>query len=131
MKTEPVKHLKKVTLLLLAGSGPEKFDLIDSPVPFQFVYGVASDGLCPFESALSDKHEGDKLAISVSFSNLRLYFGYLYHNLPALGAKIMPETLYMEIEVASVTDADDREVVQAIGKSLAHGGCGGSCGCGC
>jgi hypothetical protein len=54
MQTEPIKNFKKVSVFLMTRSGPEKFILIDSPVPFKFVYGVASDGLCPFESALND-----------------------------------------------------------------------------
>ena len=132
MQTDPIQHLKKVGIFVMAGSKPEKFDLTDSPVPFRFIYGVAVDGLCPFESALNDKHEGDKLVISASVSDLRLFFGHLFHNLPpALMAQIMPETIYMQIEVASISDADDREVVQALGESLAHAGCSGSCGCGC
>jgi hypothetical protein len=40
-------------------------------------------------------------------------------------------TINLEIEVAAVTDADDREVVQSLAKISALGGCGGSCGCGC
>ena len=133
LKTEleeiPVKTtiqiLKKVTLSLTAGSTP-------APVALEFVYGVASDGLCPFESALDGKGEGDTLALSVPIAEAHEFFGHIFQPLQeALGLLILPETISVNIEITSVVDADNREVVKSLAKSLAHGSCGGSCGCGC
>jgi len=127
-----IQLLKKVTLSLRAGSKPEKFDLIASPIALEFIYGVASDGLCPFESALHDKHEGDRLVLSVPAAETHEFFGHIFQSLhQALGLHILPGTIYFTIEVTTVADADNREVVQALAKGLAHGSCGGSCGCGC
>ncbi len=128
----PIQPLKKVTLSLMAGSTPEKYNLTGSPLALEFIYGVASDGLCPFESVLGDKHEGDTLTLSVSAADTHEFFGHIFQSLhQVLGLQIMPATIHLKIEVTAVVDADSREVVQSLAKALAHGSCGGSCGCGC
>ena len=131
MKTT-IQLLKKVTLSLMAESTPGKSNPAGSPVDLEFVYGVASDGLCPFESALDGKGEGDTLSLSVPLTDSPEFFGHVFQPLrQALGLLILPETLSLKIKITSVRDADNREVVQSLAKSLAHGSCGGSCGCGC
>ena len=131
MKTT-IQPLKKITLSLMAGSIPEKYNLTGSPVALEFIYGVASDGLCPFESVLNDKHEGDRLILSVPAADAHEFFGHIFQSLhQVLGLQIMPTTIHLKIEVTAVVDADSREVVQSLAKALAHGSCGGSCGCGC
>jgi hypothetical protein len=127
-----IQPLKKVTLSLMAGGKPDQFNRIGSSVALEFIYGVASDGLCPFESALNDKHQGDTLTLSVPSGEAPQFFGHIFKSLRhVLELQIMPETIYLNIEVTSVVDADNREVVQSLAKALAHGNCGGSCGCGC
>jgi hypothetical protein len=127
-----IQLLKKVSLSLMAGSTPGTFNLTGSPVVLEFIYGVASDGLCPFESALNDKHEGDTLTLSVPIADAHEFFGHIFQSLcQEIGSQIMPETLYLQIKVAAVVDTDNREVVQSLAKAIAHGNCGGSCGCGC
>lgn len=127
-----VQLLKKVTLSLSTGIEPGEFDTSGSPASLTFIYGVASDGLCPFETALHDKHEGEKLVVSVKAADAHAYFGHLFHRLcEILREPISHDTIALEIEVTGVTEADDREVVQAVARALTHGGCGTSCGCGC
>jgi hypothetical protein len=128
-----IQHLKKVTLLLMAGSESGQYNLTGSPVIFEFIYGVASDGLCPFEGALHDKREGESLILTVSTSEAHEFFGHLFLPLrQALGLHIMPATIILKVEVTAVNDAENREVVQSLAKALASGCCGGgSCGCGC
>lgn len=131
--TATIQVLKKVTLSLIAGSAgiqPEKINLTGPPVPFEFIYGVASDGLCPFENALHDKREGESLNVTVSTSEAHEFFGH--HFVPlrqALGLHIMPATITLKVEVTAINDAENREIVQSLAK--AGSGCGGSCGCGC
>ena len=139
LKTEleeiPVKTtiqlLKKVTLSLTAGSTPEKCSP-PAPVALEFIYGVASDGLCPFESALDGKGEGDTLVLSVPIAEAHEFFGHILQPLlQALGLLILPETISLKIGITAVSDADNRDVVQSLAKALGPGSCGGSCGCGC
>jgi len=130
--TATTQLLKKITLSLLAGSTPDTMNLAQSPVTMEFIYGVGSSGLCPFETVLHDKQQGENLTLSVSADEAGEYFGHLLLPLrQALGLQLMPATMHLRIEVSGVRDADDREVVQSLAKALAHGGCGGSCGCGC
>lgn len=133
--TATIEPLKKVTLSLLAGNGgseTEKYSLTGSPVNFQFIYGVASGGLCPFEAALHDKAIGEDLTIAVSSGEAHEFFGHLFSPLyRALGVQIIPETITLHAEVTAVADAESQEIVRSLAKALASGGCGGSCGCGC
>jgi hypothetical protein len=127
-----IQPLKKVSLSLMAGNKPDTFALTRSPAVLEFIYGVASDGLCPFESALNDRQEGDILTINIPRADASEFFGHIFQPLcESLGLQIMPEILFLKIEVTAVTDADNREVVRSLAKALVHGNCGGSCGCGC
>ena len=67
-----VQLLKKITLSLSAGIGPGKSDTSGSPLSFAFIYGVASDGLCPFENALHDKGEGERLVVRVKAADAEI-----------------------------------------------------------
>ena len=128
--TASIENLKKVTLLLNVGGAPENSDLTGSPVAFAFIYGVASEGLCPFESALYEKSVGESLDFTVSAAEAQAFFGHLLLPLrQVLGLQIMPHNLVLQVEVTAVNDADNREIVQSLAK--AGSGCGGSCGCGC
>lgn len=128
----PVQPLKKVQVAIGAGSNPDQADLTGPPVVFAFIHGVASDGLCPFESALHGRHEGESVVVSLKTAALHEYFGHIYHAIDqALGLPTALETVVLTIEVVAVTDAGDREIVKATAQALSHGGCGGSCGCGC
>jgi FKBP-type peptidyl-prolyl cis-trans isomerase 2 len=124
--TATIQHLKKVTLALYAGKN------IDEPANLEFIYGIASTGLCPFENALYDKGEGESLNFTIPASESYEFFGH--HFLPlrqALGLQIMPEKIVLKVEIIAVADADNREVVQSLAKAQSGCGHGGSCGCGC
>jgi hypothetical protein len=131
--TATIKVLKKVTLSLSAASAVGESGngkLTGSPVSFEFIYGLASDGLCPFESALQDKRAGESLTLTVPTAETQEFFGHLFLPLrQALDLQIMPQTLALKVEITAVIDAGNREVVQALAKS--GSGCGGSCDCGC
>lgn len=133
--TANIQQLKKITILIeaeIAGGAPKECNLSDTPVAFEFIYGVASSGLCPFEVALHEKNEGEHLTLTVLASEAHEFFGHLFLPLSqALGLHIIPETITLNVEVTGVTEADNREVVQSLARALAGGGCGGSCGCGC
>ena len=100
------------------------------PVSLAFIYGIATQGLCPFELALQGKVAGETLSFAVAESELHDFFGHLFFPLcQALGLQNMPKTLSLQVAISAVNDADNREVVQSLAK--ASSGCGGSCGCGC
>lgn len=128
--TETVQPLKKLRLQLVAGSTPGAAPGGD-PVMVEFIYGIGSDGLSPFESALSGKKKGDILSLAVTSTGAHGYFGHCLGNFQQLlGLSIMPSMIYLTVKVDDIADADNREVVRSLAKSLSHG-CGGSCDCGC
>ena len=49
---EKIGALKKVTLSLEAGRSPEAMDLTSQPLPFEFIFGLGTAGLTPFEVEL-------------------------------------------------------------------------------
>lgn len=124
--TATIQNLKKVTLALRASHDSAE------PAMLEFIYGIASTGLCPFESALYDKGEGENLSFTISASEGHEFFGHLFLPLrQALGLQIMPEKLDLKVGVKNVADADNREVVQSLARAQSGCGHGGSCGCGC
>lgn len=128
----PVEYLKKVQIAIQAGSGPDQADLTGLPVILAFIHGVASDGLSPFESAIHGRCAGDRVEVSLKTAALHEYFGHIHHAVrQALELPATLETVCLAMEVVAVADAGDREIVRAAAEALAHGGCGGSCGCGC
>lgn len=123
-----IEPLKKVTLSLVASTAPGLGE--PTPRPLTFVYGVASSGFCPFESALYGRMPGEEIDICVQTTEAGDYFGHIFHSLrEALDLAIMPAVLCLTVRIVTVEDAADREVVQAVAKALASCGCGGSCGC--
>jgi hypothetical protein len=130
--TPSIQHLKKVGLAILAGHTPGQFNLTPSPMALEFLYGIGSDGLTPFEVTLGGKAEGDTLTVKVSADDAPQFFGHFFPPLrQALGLHLLPAEICLDLKVTAVTDAENREVVQALARAAGHGGCGGSCGCGC
>lgn len=118
-----VDHLKKVHL---------EIQFKARTVPFDFIFGIASDGMCPFEYDLLHKTVGDRLQLTVPKTNARRTFGHLYLPLfTALSLSGIPETLHLDIAVSAVAEAEPREVVRAMAQASEADGCGGDCGCGC
>lgn len=130
--TTSIQHLKKVKLAILAGGEAGTYSLTPSPTVFEFLYGIGSDGLEPFESALCGKYSGESLALSLKADEAPAFFGrFLGPVRHLLGLHPMPPTLFLHVTVTAVEDAENREVVQALARSAGHGGCGGSCDCDC
>jgi hypothetical protein len=124
--------MKKVGLAILAGSGPGKYTFTPTPMAFEFLYGIGSDGLTPFEVTLGGKVEGDTLTLAVSADDAPQYFGHFLLPLrQGLGLHLLPAEICLNLKVTAVSDPESREVVQALARAAGHGGCGGSCGCGC
>jgi hypothetical protein len=118
-----VDHLKKVVLEL-------QWD--HRAVPFEFIVGAASDGLCPFECELLHKSPGDRLRLSIPRAMTGPTFAHLHAAICRLLELERPaETLDLGITVVRVEDPQPREVVRAMAQAAEQHGCGGDCGCGC
>lgn len=98
----------------------------------EFIFGIGRDGLCPFESQLQYTSVGDTIARSVNSLSGPDYFGHLYPL--ACGFLDLPEVpgiVDLKISVAEISRPDNREIVEAMARSVGHGCGGGSCDCGC
>ncbi len=128
--TITIDVLAKVELsLALAGeSGAQT--VADSGVEFEFIFGVATEGLSSFELALKGKKEGEHCTLTVPAAEANEYFGHHFSLLKqVLSLQTVPETIHLNIHVLSVKEAESREIVQSIARAAASCSCGGSCGC--
>jgi hypothetical protein len=107
-------------------------DATGSARSFSFIFGVASDGLCPFESILAGAQPGGDFALTVSSVQFHDFFGHL---LSALRREVLPSpipsTVHLQGTIVGIEQPSAREIVQAVAQATAQGGCGGDCGCGC
>lgn len=130
--TIPIENLAKVEVTVRAGWEEDKFDLTSTPVPFEFIYGIGTEGFSAFESALYGKTEGEKVTMTVTAREADEVFGHLLVRIRhILGISKIAEPLFLEAIVTGVSQTDNRELVQAIATAAGWGGCGGSCDCGC
>jgi len=114
--------LKKVRLLLEAGPGPEKPDVTTGAIAFEFIFGMGSQGLCPFEFQLADKKEGDGLSLHVRGEDLGDLFQHL--PLPSLPIRESADAFYLKVTIVKVSEADPKEVIKALAEA---GSCGDHC----
>lgn len=128
-----ITHLKKITLLFEAGTSPENMDLTVHPQEFQFIFGLGSEGMTPFEYKLIDKAEGDVVSFSLKKDMLGHFFEHLQQ--PLWNLFDGRDTIFFDVKIVAVTPAENREVLKAMSERVANGGggcgCDGGCGCGC
>ena len=117
-----VGPLKKIRLLLEAGTGPDKLDLSLEPIPFEFILGVGSQGLSPFEFQLADKKEGDGLSLHIRVEELSDLFQHLL--IPSLAIPESISEIYLNVKIVKVSQADPKEVIKAMAEAA---GCGDHC----
>jgi len=121
-KQDRIDALKKVRLLLRAGTAPDCADLIDQPFPFEFIFGLGSDGFTPFEYEFVGKSPGEILTMVVDRLTIPTTFGHLSCDLPALPEDT--DVYHLKVEIAHVVAATAAEIVKALAKK-------GRCGAGC
>ena len=113
-----IENLMKVSLSVKSGEN-------ESQVPFEFIYGVGSQGITPFEKALFGKGVGDEVEFSLSPSDYCETIGHL--ELPLLKQTGIMSPVSLKVTINAIVKAKDQEVV----KAMAAGGSCSDCGCGC
>jgi hypothetical protein len=109
---QSVTYLKKVNLLIRAGTSLHASDLTFGTAGMELVFGVGSHGLTPFETQLADKKVGCHLDFEIPAEGLNVFFGHVFpplHHLP--GSR---ETIFLHIEIDDITRAESREIVKAL-----------------
>ena len=124
-----VENLKKITLSFQAGTSREVMDLSPKNPEFKFIFGLAPEGMTPFEYELVEKVEGDDVLIHLEKTSLNRFFEHL--NPPIWDLFDVRDAIYLKVIILEVSAADNREIVKAMADMTAHGGGGCDCGCGC
>jgi hypothetical protein len=119
---QTIGPLKKISLLLEEGTGPDKTDLTAGPMALEFIFGAGSQGLCPLEFQLANKKEGDGLSLRVRGEELVNLFQHLF--IPSLAVLESVGAFYLKVEIVRVSEADPKEVIKAMAEA---GSCGDHC----
>jgi hypothetical protein len=110
--TESIGHLKRVTLDM-------KWD--GRRAPFEFIFGIGTEGLSPFELELSGKGLSYERDFRLTRKELE---GFFQHLLPPLFLHDIPEAFTLKVRVVHIAEADQREVIKAMAEASS---CGSHC----
>jgi hypothetical protein len=117
-----VENLKKVKITVQAGSSPESMDISPEPVYFEFIFGLGTSGLTPFEFSLANKHRDDEVILHINLRDIPETFAHidlpLFQDLPEM------DSLYLKIRIVDIQPAAGRELIKAMAEM---GGCGDGC----
>ncbi|UCD78404.1 MAG: hypothetical protein JSW26_23815, partial [Desulfobacterales bacterium] len=114
-----VENLKKITLTFQAGTAPDKMDITPKYPEFSFIFGLAPEGMTPFEYELVEKSEGDDVLLHLKKDNLGRFFEHL--NPPIWDLLDGRDEVYVKARIAAVAAADNREIVKAMADMTGHG----------
>lgn len=127
-----IESLMKVNLTFTAATSPEKKEIPLDHTRYEFVFGIGSGGLTPFEYELAGKTVGDHIDLHLRDSQMQTFFGHLYP--PVVGLFLDHPELFLTARINAVETAQGREIIKAMAEMTAHSegscSCGGSCGCG-
>ena len=129
MTMNKVENLKKITLAFQAGTSADKMELIPKQPEFSFIFGLAPEGMTPFEYELVDKVEGDAILLHLNKNSLNVFFEHL---IPPIWDLLADRTeIHLKAQITKIAAAGNREIIKAMADRAAHGGGGCDCGCGC
>jgi hypothetical protein len=119
---QTIGPLKKISLLLEVGTGPDQTDLTAEPIPFEFIFGAGSQGFSPFEFELAGKKEGDSLSLRIRREELSGLFQHLLF--PFLAIPESTSVFFLKVKIVKVSEAEPKEVIKAMAEAAA---CGDHC----
>jgi hypothetical protein len=123
-----VETLTKVTLRLEAGTTTGRMDLTPAAVEFEFIFGIGSGGMCPFEYQLVNRAAGEKIGIQLRKEERYSLFEHLRP--PIMNLFEEHDTLHLKIKILRIEKPENTEVIKALSDMASHRhDCG--CGCGC
>jgi len=119
---EKIEALKKITLLIEAGTTSEFMDLTPQPFEFDFIYGLGAKGLTPLELQLEDKAVGDEVRLQMSREYMPDFLQHLI--LPPINIPEDLNTVFLKFQILEVLPADQREVIKTLAEIA---DCGDDC----
>jgi len=107
-----VENLTKVTLRLQAGTTADHMDLTPTALEFEFIFGIGSGGMCPFEYQLVNKAAGEKIVIQVKKEELYPLFEHLRP--PIMNLFEEHDGLHLKIKILRIEKPENTEVIKAL-----------------
>ena len=127
-----IKNLKKITLTFEAGTTADIMDLLPQYPKFEFIFGLAPEGMTPFEYELVDRTEGEEILVQIDKEKYYRFFEHL--SPPIMDLFDGRDAVHLKVKIVDIANADAREIVKAMAE-MAHrseGACAdGDCDCGC
>ena len=128
-----IKPMMKVNLSFMAGITPDEMTIPLEHPDFEFIFGIGSGGLTPFEYELADMDTGDSIDIKLQSTDTQRFFEHLYPSVR--GLFLDRSELFLNVRITDIATAESREIIKAMAEMTARseggGGCSGGCGCGC
>jgi hypothetical protein len=124
-----VANLNKITISIQAGTSQDIMDLTPMYSEIEFIFGLGTEGMTPFEYELADRIEGESSVFHLKKEDFNSFFEHL--NPPLMDLFDGRDGVYLKVNIDAVRPAENREVVKAMADMAAHGGAGCDCGCGC
>lgn len=119
---QKIDLLKKIKLLIEAGTHSGTMDLSGGQQTFEFIFGIGTQGLPPFEYHLADKAEQEEIELILRPDEIHETFQHLLPLPITIPDQI--ESLHFKIKIVGITTADPKEVVKAMAEIAA---CGDQC----
>jgi hypothetical protein len=120
----PVQPLKKITLSVNASTQAEGNNSDNDSQTFQFIFGLGTDGLTPFEFLLSKQMQNHIFSLKLHPDDICQTFKHI--NVPHFDIPESAESIFFTFQMIKVEEADHREVIKAMAELSS---CGGSCEC--
>lgn len=128
-----VQPLKRIRLALKAGATAGDMGGSLPSAEIDYIFGIGSGGLTPFECLLNGRAESEAIAFSVAASEAGIFFGHFFPALPGTASGRLfdgRDEVHFDVRIMAVETPPPREIIKAMADLTAHGhGC--DCGCGC
>ena len=117
-----VETMQKITLSLESADEPDRGSGTESFPEIEFVFGLGSSGLTPFEFVLAEKTVGDEIQLQLHRTQMAGFFGHI--RFPALLAEEGADSVALKARILDISPASSREVVKTLAEVA---NCGDSC----
>ena len=124
-----VETLKKITLSFQAGTSSDTMDLAPKYPEYEFIFGIAPEGMTPFEYELVDKSEGEEVLLHLKKDSFYRFFEH--QQPPIMDLFDGAEDVYLKVKIVNIAAPENREIVKAMADMAAQGNGVCDCGCGC
>ena len=128
-----IEPMMKVNLSFTAGVTPDEMNIPLEHPDFEFIFGIGSGGLTPFEYELVDMEAGGSIDLQLRSTDTQRFFEHLYPSVR--GLFLDRSELFLNVRITAIGAAEGPEIIKAMAEMTARSeggsGCGGGCGCGC